>query len=223
MRAGARRVRLAGEPAWPPGPPEFVLEWERYESALNEALAPLPVTLVCTYDTSRLDPAIARSARRTRPVIRQGDDRASERFEDPRRLVARRVPTFAPVPRSALVLEPPVDASDARRFVRQRAREAGLDEDRSMDLSVAASEILSNVVLHGGGPRSVAVWSEGGRVLCEVTDAGPGLADPLVGYRPPPVGRLSGRGLWIPRQLVDLLQTSRRPGMTAVRLQSWIR
>jgi hypothetical protein len=47
------RLRLVGEPVWPNGPPEHVLEWERYESVLNEVLAPFPVTLVCTYDTSR--------------------------------------------------------------------------------------------------------------------------------------------------------------------------
>lgn len=223
LETGARRVRLAGEPAWPSGPPEFVLEWERYESALNDALAPLPVTLVCTYDTSRLDREISASAWRTHPVIRQGDDRRSERFEHPRELVARRSGAFPPVPASALVLEQPVEVPRARAFVRDRAAAAGLASDRAMDLSVAVSEVLSNAVLHAGGAKSVAVWTEGGRVLCEVTDGGPGIPDPLVGYRPPSMGQLSGRGLWIARQLVDLLQTSRGPDGTAVRLHCWIR
>ena len=222
VESGARRVRLAGQPAWPQGPPEFVLEWERYESALNEALAGLPVAVVCTYDTSRLDQAIAESAWRTHPVIWQGAPGPSEGFEDPRQLVGRRVAPFAPVPGSASVLVSPIDVSEAREFVRERAREAGLPIDRAVDVSVAVSEVLSNAVLHAGGAKSVAVWSQDGRVICEVTDTGPGIPDPLVGYRPPSVGQLSGRGLWIARQLVDLVQISPGPDGTAIRLQSWL-
>ena len=54
---------------WHEGRPELILEWTRYESVLNTVLAPFPVSLVCTYDTSRLDPVIVANARRTHPVV----------------------------------------------------------------------------------------------------------------------------------------------------------
>lgn len=218
---GATRVRLAGEPAWPSGPPEFVVEWERYESALNVALAGMPVTLVCAYPTSRLDPAITESAFRTHPLIEMGGGRPSDRYEDPRTYVGRRVAPRS-APSASTLLEAPVDVSAARRLVRERAERLGLDPERAVDVSVAASELLSNAVRHGGGPGTVAMWAQDGRVFCEVSDAGRGIPDALAGYRPPELSQMSGRGLWIARQLVDLLQVFHGRDGTTVRLQCWI-
>jgi hypothetical protein len=36
--------------------------------------------------------------------------------------------------------------------------------------------------------------------------AGAGLADPFAGYRPPGTEQRTGRGLWLARQVVDLMQ-----------------
>lgn len=61
---GATRIRLVGEPVWHEGRPDLIREWTRYESVLNTVLAPFPVSLICIYDTSRLDPAIVANASR---------------------------------------------------------------------------------------------------------------------------------------------------------------
>src|SRR5438045_3390307 len=74
LRDGASAVRLAGAPVWPSGDSALEREWQRYESVLNEVLAPFPVTLVCTYDLGRLDPSIAAVARRTHPVVGHGTE-----------------------------------------------------------------------------------------------------------------------------------------------------
>jgi hypothetical protein len=47
VSTGATRVRLLGEPCWPPEGGPGVAEWKRYESFLNVALAERPVWLVC--------------------------------------------------------------------------------------------------------------------------------------------------------------------------------
>jgi hypothetical protein len=129
------RLRLVGEPVWPDGPPEHVLEWERYESVLNEVLAPFPVTLVCTYDTSRVDPSIAASAHRTHPVVWNGRDAASD-----------------------VSMAGPDDLAAARQFIETEAERAGVPADPAMDLLIAANEVLTNAAAHGGG--AVGLWVE---------------------------------------------------------------
>jgi anti-sigma regulatory factor (Ser/Thr protein kinase) len=216
LRAGARRVRLVGEPVWPPGAPELVLEWQRYESVLNVVLGPFPVTLVCLYDASGLDSELVTTAQRTHPTIsRGGPDQLSTEFEQPEDFLSRCTPELAaPPPWAARMTDPP-DLISCRRFLTDRALLAGVDPQRAMDLSVAANEVLTNAMVHGHGTASLSAWTDGDRFVCQIQDHGGRLTDAVTGYRPPEAERGSGRGLWIVRQLVDLLQiVPGGPGMT---------
>jgi hypothetical protein len=99
LSAGTTRLRLAGEPLWPTGPPELIREWQRYESVLNAVLAPFPATLLCLYDTSSLDRSLVDSAQRTHPVVhRHGTERVSWEFESPQQFLRRCNPTPAATP-----------------------------------------------------------------------------------------------------------------------------
>lgn len=219
LHAGASRIRLAGEPVWGAvGRPEFVREWARYESILNAVLAPFPVTLVCTYPEWRLDPEIVQDALRTHPSLGiNGSSRPSEHFEDPASLVARWNPPLSPPPadaQRAASLHP----TAARAFVTEQADRAGVSPGRALDLELATSEIASNVMTHGGGRATLQTWREGNYFICQIEDGGVGLTDVLAGYRPPSLAQESGRGLWLARQVVDLLQIVPTPTGTAVRL-----
>lgn len=220
LARGASRLRLAGEPLWPAGPPEHVLEWERYESVLNEVLAPYPVTLICTYDTTRLAPSIAASARRTHPVVRNGEVGPSGEFVSPFELLRRRNADVARPPPGAATTPMPHDLAAARDFIETECLRAGVPIVPAMDLVIAANEVLTNALAHGGGAVGVWVWAEEGRLLCQVEDRGPGIEDPLAGYRPPNDVASDGRGLWIARQLVDLLQIDGGQPGTRVRLHA---
>lgn len=220
LAGGAHGLRLVGEPVWPEGPPEHVLEWERYESVLNEVLAPFPVTLICTYDTSRLDPSIAESARRTHPVVRNGVDAPSAAFEPPSELLRRRNADVTPPPAWAAIMPRPDDLAVARYFIESEAALAGVPVGPAMDLLIAANEVLTNAVAHAGGAVGVWVWAEDERFVCQVEDRGPGIDDPLAGYRPPDDVASNGRGLWIARQLVDLLQIAPAESGTKIRLHA---
>jgi anti-sigma regulatory factor (Ser/Thr protein kinase) len=220
LERGAERVRLIDEPLWPDRPPGSALEWARYESVLNDVLAPFPVTLVCTYDGSRLRPEVVADARRTHPVVStNGTTGPSADFEDPSSLLARWTARLTPVPDGAESMLPPFDPAPARAFVRERAGRAGVAEPRSMDLALAASEILANAAAHGAGPTAFRTWVDGDHLVCQIDDAGAGLADPFAGYRPPGTEQRSGRGLWLARQVVDLMQIAPGPGGTSVRFQ----
>lgn len=219
IRGGATRIRLIGEPLWPTGPPEFSREWARYESALNAILEPYPVSLICTYAATRLNPAIIEDAHRTHPTI--GDDlgwHRSETFEDPSAQLALWNPPLGPVPRSAAGLTDPTDLSSARSFVRERGAEAGLVGERADDLVLAVSEVLANASLYSGGRIVLRTWVSDPYFLCQIDEDGRGPTDSLAGYRPPGDDQQSGRGLWLARQVLDLLQIVPGPSGTAVRL-----
>lgn len=218
LRRGAGSVHLVGEPVWPDGPPEFVLEWERYESTLNAVLAPFAVDFVCLYDVSRLDRDLLDAAWRTHPTVR-GDGSASWRFEPPEELLAARNPPFRPPPGNAIRLRAVDDLAAARAFLQTQAVLAGLSAEGGDDLALAANEVITNALVHGRSAPDLAVWMENGRLLCQIDDRGPGFVDPLAGYRPPDDGE-SGRGLWIARQLVDLLRVVPSASGTSVRLYS---
>lgn len=220
LRGGAKRFRLAGEPVWPPGPPEQIREWQRYESVLNAVLAPFPATLVCLYDASRLDGPILEMARRTHPAVyRGGSEWPSGEFVDPEEFLRRWNPDLDPPPPSAARLTEVADLSAARWFLREEALRAGIGPERAAELALAANEVLTNAIQYANGLEAVWAWSDEGRFICQIEDRGQGVADPLAGYRPPDEGILAGRGLWLARQLVDLLQIVPGPSGTAVRIQ----
>jgi anti-sigma regulatory factor (Ser/Thr protein kinase) len=220
LAAGATSIRLAGEPVWPSWPPELVREWQRYESVLNHVLAPFPVTLVCLYDAARLDPSILSTARVTHPTFRQGGmDQSSRDFESPEACLRRWNSELAPPPPSAARMPAFVDLASSRRFVYEMAIQGGVEPNRASEVCVAVNEAITNAIVHGGGVAGLWAWNDNGSFICQVQDRGPGASDPLAGYHPPSGIASSGRGLWLARQLVDLLQVVPGKAGTTVRLQ----
>jgi anti-sigma regulatory factor (Ser/Thr protein kinase) len=81
---------------------------------------------------------------------------------------------------------------------------------------MAADEIFKNARQHAGGPEVLRAGTVDGWFVCEVTDRGPGLVDPMAGYLPPRPPRRPAAGLWIARQLVSRLELlPAAPGLTA--------
>jgi anti-sigma regulatory factor (Ser/Thr protein kinase) len=89
-----------------------------------------------------------------------------------------------------------------RTTVAARASELGAKEVRD-DVVIVAHELATNVVRHGGGLGRLRMWREGRRIVCRVSDSGPGMAG-LRGKEAPAAGRPGGRGLWIARRLADV-------------------
>jgi CheY-like chemotaxis protein len=67
----APRVRVVAEVIWPPSSATAeVAGWKRYEAGISAALASVPVSFICTYDTRELPAEIITAAERTHPVLR---------------------------------------------------------------------------------------------------------------------------------------------------------
>jgi anti-sigma regulatory factor (Ser/Thr protein kinase) len=97
--------------------------------------------------------------------------------------------------------------------------------DRIEDFLLAVDEMSSNAVRHGRPPVDLHLWSSAEKVVCRITDRGPGIVDPFAGYRPAHGEDLSrgGMGLWLARQLCDHVDISRATNSTSIRLTTHLR
>jgi len=217
FQAGADGRRCCGvnEPIDPARTPAELQEAQLTESLLNAPpLGSWPMGIVCLYDTSRLDGDSLGHMRRAHPRIRGqpanpaytpqlGEQLFSSPLDDP--------------PDQAERLDVASgELSVAREFVREFAEASKLAPDRREDLVLAANEVVTNSMRHGGGACRLAVWDADG-VVCEVRDAGV-ITDPMVGRLTPSLNATAGRGLWLVNHLCDLVQLRSSHGGTVVRL-----
>jgi CheY-like chemotaxis protein len=101
LARGAPRVRVVAEVVWPlSSTAADVAGWKRYEAGVSVAMASVPVSFVCAYDTRELPAEIIMDAQRTHPVLRTADGaRPSARYSRPAAFIRdleRDVPTLPP-------------------------------------------------------------------------------------------------------------------------------
>ena len=89
-----------------------------------------------------------------------------------------------------------------RRRVAACAAEAGLPDDRAVDVTLAVHELAANAVRHGAGSGRLVMYTSAGSLSCQVSDAGPGA-------QPWPLQE--GHGLWIVHTAADKVTVSSGP------------
>jgi anti-sigma regulatory factor (Ser/Thr protein kinase) len=225
VRAAAQngqRLRMIGEPIYLAGSASQTREWARHESLVNAAVAAVDAALVCSYDTRVIDSDVVAAVAKTHPeLVVNGDPRPSPTYTDPvvYNAECHRCPLpELPPPTLWLRFERTDQLVTMRAFVTSHAIQAGAPA-RSVELFVqAVNEVTTNVIEHGGGSGVLQIWTDPHSMVCEISDTGAGLRDPLAGYLPPPAHSPRGRGLWLARQLSDLLEVHSDSGGTTVRL-----
>ncbi len=220
--ANGHRVWVIGEPFWTVRSARESKEWARYESLINAVLASADAAIVCPYDTHSLDPEVVADASRTHPeVIGCGPTRPSTSYLDPAVFHAEcdKSPLSEP-PSSAvrLLFGGAREVAAVRAFVASYATWAGALEEQVEKLVLAVGEVASNAIEYGGGSGVLRVWAGSRTMSCEVTDTGAGLRDLLAGHTPPDRFVARGTGLWLTRQLCDLVELRSGPAGTTVRL-----
>jgi len=220
-RAG-RRVRGVGEPAFAGRRPAEFAECELHELLLNRAFDDGPAwRLLCPYDEDRLPRAVTRGALHTHPI----------RSTSASRLTSDSYAADGVGAAFGAALPPPTEGvfrgtfrarevPATRRTVAHYARRCGLSEEQVEVLELAASELATNSVVHGGGSGTVAMWLEPGAVVVEFSDSGH-VTDPLTGRTMPPLESEGGRGVYLVNQLCDLVQLRSSEHGTAVRVITW--
>ncbi|WP_409494561.1 anti-sigma factor RsbA family regulatory protein [Amycolatopsis sp. cmx-11-12] len=220
----ARRVRIIGEPIWAGRSELEYPACAQHEALINLAFAGREVTILCPYDTTRLDARALADAEATHPVL---VDTTGARFSsgyDPQRIITG---YNTPLPEPILADPAAYTAIDtvtgdsaslahARAVTRERAHRSGLSPERAEDVALVVAELLGNSVNHGGGQGQLRLWTEQDQLVCEVGDTGH-LTDPLAGRRPAPAGQVRGRGLLLVNHLSDLVRVHTGPHGTAIR------
>ena len=192
----------------------------RAEAAANVIYQPYAISVLCPFDTSSLPEGVLRDAQRTHPELaRDGVAASSPLYTNPGQFVRERSVTADP-PRSAASIgfEGPGELSSVRRFLRAELAAAGLAGEAAQALVIAVGEIVANALAHGQPPRRLWVYPDHGKLVCQVQDGGPGPDDPLTPYLVPEPHALHGQGLWLARQVADLVELASDTAGTQVRV-----
>lgn len=221
-----RRVRIIGEPIWAGRTVTEYPACVQHEALINAAFRGRTVSILCPYDTRRLDPHVIADAYATHPTVIHagaGAERDSGAYA-PEDVVARynEPLPLPPVPGTPALAFPFFFSFDsdsltqARHLATDEAARLGLTGTRLQDLTLVTAELATNSVVHGGGSGTLRVWAEDGYVLCEVHDKGR-LADPLAGRRPAARDQRGGRGLLMVNLVADLVRVHTDGEGTTVR------
>jgi anti-sigma regulatory factor (Ser/Thr protein kinase) len=216
----ARPVWGIGEPIWADRSPAELVECQRHEALLNLAFADgSAMRLLCPFDTDALDSTVIAEALCSHPVIvEDGVERDSDDYHGIDVAAAPFAHPLSEPPARAAELAFAGDSLEAlRQFVGERAGLAGMNAARRADLVLAANEVATNSVLHGGGDGTLLVWRDGDTLVCDLRDSGC-FDHPLAGRERPRPDRVGGHGLWLANQLCDLVQVRSFPIGTVVRL-----
>jgi anti-sigma regulatory factor (Ser/Thr protein kinase) len=215
-RGTSERMRGIGEPIHPDRDVHELAECHRHEALLNLALGDDPVWLVCPYDTSTLDATVIEDALRNHPYVTRGTSGSNARYAAPE---VEFDEALAPLPPPDDELEYEYGTLHAmRRFVAAAALRCGFGEEHVDAIVLAANEVASNSLRHGGGHGTLRVWTHDGSIVCELRDGGRIEGQALLGRIRPEPGQAGGHGLWLANQLCDLVQVRSGPDGTVVRL-----
>ena len=216
LEGGAPYLRFLGEFPWTASRRELD-EWARFDAVLNEALRDVPLEMLCVY-RSEIDDDIINYALRAHPYLGATSMAARDAYVPPENLLQESLAVELRVPEGAarLSLKAPLGI---RGTLRSAPQLASLEADQMADLLIAVTELVTNGFRAGAETVDVSWWPEPSAVAVQVDDDGVGLSDSLAGYRRPTPDAPAGRGLWMVRQLTDVLLVSSRGEGTSVRIE----
>ncbi len=213
-------VRGVGEPLWPGRTEAEAVECHLHESLLNRVFADESAWILCPYDADALDPEHLERMHGTHPVVTSdGAGSIVEGFDAAANLSAALAdPLPEPDCPAPTVAFEAGDLGALRWMVERHSAAHGLGAERSSDVAIVVSELITNSLRHGGGRGSLRSWTDNDRVVHEVHDSGH-IADPAAGRRLPGANRRTGRGLWIVNHLCDLVRMRSSAEGTTVRVE----
>lgn len=230
LASGARRVRMVGDANFGADPDTWA-QWMRFEAVLNVALAPYPLSTVCSYDTRALPEQIRTVGHYTHPHVLTASARTvNPRYVDPATFLGRSATVHPDSPGTTVVafesdhLTHVAELAGLRHNVRSALAGSTAPRQALSDFVAAVSEVAANAVIHGRPGVRVRLWASPRELVCTVTDQGDGFDDPLAGYLPVRTDDpcRACRGLWLARHLCDHLETSRTSDGFDVRLATTI-
>ena len=194
-----------------PGPdssaPDF---WSVVDASCNLALSGLPVTLICLCDAERTSDDTERFLRWNHPELFVGATVCpNPRYRAPAEVLASTPAPPAPALGPPSHEQPFANGTTTLRGIRAWAKrhglEAGLDPERIEGLVLAVGELVSNSIEHGAGHGTLSWWVRPGRVVAENPRPGAHGHDHARAAPARLCSRCAGAGVWLARQLCDVL------------------
>jgi anti-sigma regulatory factor (Ser/Thr protein kinase) len=193
----------------------------RFEAMANEVYRPYGYRWACLYDTRAHSAQTLRQVGLVHPRLLEADGREirNDDYLDPSAFVARS--GSPPPPPAAVQLDLPVTGpGELVVFRRLLRRWADLHElgEHAGDVVVAVGEVVTNALQHGRPPVRVRAWTADELARVHVHDRGLAPIPATAGYHRPARMLEGGHGLWVARQLADVVTTHTDRGGTTVTL-----
>ncbi|MEV4702975.1 ATP-binding protein [Actinoplanes sp. NPDC049316] len=221
-----RRVHVVAEPDLTAGAvPDRSVAYLAYEAACNDVYAPYACPVTCIWDSRHHAQSVIDGARAAHGHLMTPEGvRPSPQYLAPERFLSARRDPPLPAPPGAIdhdvVLHEVEDLGPLRSLLCGWVAAHGFAPAAAEDVVVAVMEIVTNGLRHGRPPVRVRAWHEAATLIVQCDDAGGRRIPPGAGFHRP---RLSGatpggRGLWLARQLADVVMIESAAGRTTVRL-----
>lgn len=193
-----------------------------YEAMTNEMYAGYGCPVTCIWHSRHQSPSTIDSVRRTHQrEWSAGGVEENPEYLPPGEFFRRRGPVTMPAIPTVSELDIIVwrldEVAACRAAVARWAGRHHFIPAAVRQVVAAASEVVTNGVRHGRPPVRVRAWSHDATLIIHVEDRGGRPIPARAGYRPP-VTPADPSGLWIARQLADVLCTETSDGTTAVRM-----
>jgi anti-sigma regulatory factor (Ser/Thr protein kinase) len=225
QHAQRRTVHLITEPdlvTVPGAPVNRAAAYLGYEAMANGAFAGYGCPITCIWHSRERTASVIDEVRKVHP--REWTSRGA--VDNPAYVAPREYLT--PRTQPALTAPPPVTGLDItvlspHEAAACRAAVAGWAERHHFvptavrQVVAAVNEVIANGVRHGRPPVRLRAWNQDTTLVVQVDDHGGSPIPGEAGYRPP-VTAADAAGLWVARQLADVLLTRTDNGRTAVRM-----
>jgi anti-sigma regulatory factor (Ser/Thr protein kinase) len=204
--------------------PGRLASYLRAEAAAEDLYGSHGFPWLCLYDAHRFTPGVLADVERVHPhqLDDKGQPTLNQSYVDPATYLSAHPGPVSVVPpevRLDLELNDVNDLGDIRRQTGEAVLALGLPPADTRLAEVAAGEVIANAFRHGVPPGRVRAWREADAVAVRVDSAGPGPAVAVSGFRPPDLAAGSGAGLWVARQIADVVHVETRRDGTSVELQ----
>jgi anti-sigma regulatory factor (Ser/Thr protein kinase) len=206
--------------------PARLAAYLRFEAASTAVFGSYGYPWMCLYDRRRHPRLLVEHAGEVHPHL-IGDGGLpvpSTRYAEPAAYLRAHPGPLSPVPAQVgldVRFTTAADLPAVRHRLRRYVASVGHGGDAVDHIVVAAHEVIGNALRHGRPPCRVRAWAFADVLRVRVDDQGDdGRGVAVAGYRPPPSPTSPGIGLWVARQLADVVHTRTGRGTgTAVELQ----
>jgi anti-sigma regulatory factor (Ser/Thr protein kinase) len=226
--AAGQRVHVVAEPDVttgidPAGPVDRAAAYLSYEAACNQVFARYGCPVTCLWDSRRHPTVIIENVRSLHNhEITETGDTLNTGYVPPADYLAGRndipLPPLPPAPDLDVALSYRDELGPLRAAVQSWAELRSFTPVATDDVVIAVGEVATNGLVHGAPPVRVRGWHTGGTLVIQVDDAGGRPLPPTAGYLPPSTRPEDQRGMWLARQLADVITAHTGAGVTSVRL-----